>query len=190
VFGEYHRGVPADVVRAVQVQIQESTSFVLQLLSDRLTVACMNITASERLFKCFLSWVRYCRIRADMLASAPITMAVFVAAQQPLLLDVAVECLVECVRVYCNLNSDLAMIQILIPNIMGLEPLYDRLVVENEEDGAKGLCRVFAETAESFVNLIMGEAELNQVRCARGASTAPSHVDGAARCDRVCRSSL
>jgi hypothetical protein len=67
------------------------------------------------------------------------------------------------VAVYDSPVAHMDMVRLLIPGVMALVPLFDEGVRKRDDDQAKGIARVFAETGESYVDLILGEEEISQV---------------------------
>ena len=64
------------------------------------------------------------------------------------------------------------MVRLLIPAVMSLAPKFDEAVAGDDDDLAKGICRVFAETGESFLDLILGDDEIGQVCVAAAVAVA------------------
>ena len=55
-------------------------------------------------------------------------------------------------------NAELA--QVVVPLVMALQPAWRRAVATEDDDGAASLCRVFVETGEAYLDLLMCEEDV------------------------------
>jgi transportin-3 len=155
---------PPTTVRAFRDLLVANAPALVQFLASVYPIASANTVVAQKLFACFDSWVRFCAIPPDVVVQTVLLDACFQGIAVPQLFDVCVECVVSMLHRYCVLDKHIIMIQALIPRVMALTPLYQAATKAEDDDQAKGLCRVFAEMAERYIALIVGAAELNQVR--------------------------
>jgi hypothetical protein len=144
--------------------LELAAPWVIALLDKLLPLASSSLSIALKLFVCFEVWVHHCRIAAAVVAGSSILGAVFAAVSVPELFDAAVDCIVQLVRTFDSPMHDMPMVRLLIPGVMSLAPLFDAGVRNEDDDQAKGVCRVFAETGESYLDLILGEDEIDQAR--------------------------
>ena len=86
---------------------------------------------------------------------SPLLSAVFAAIASPQLIDVAADCIVELVFTYFSMRRDSEVIAVLVPRVLALVPGYDAAVAADDEDTAKTLCRVFVDTGECYMSLML-----------------------------------
>ncbi|CAM9856354.1 unnamed protein product, partial [Phaeothamnion confervicola] len=113
-----------------------------------------DLMVQESVFKCLQSWLRYCDIPPDDLAAHPLFPAAFGALANPDLFETAVDFLVEVLRTYADPRRSMAVVAAAVPRAMALRPAFAAAVAEEDEDAARGYCRLFTEMGESYMELI------------------------------------
>ena len=140
---------------------------VLQLLVQ----VCSQCRAQEdtmgRLLRCLGSWLRNASLPPEQLASAscPLLPFAFASMAAPRLADVAADVLVDLVHYSagnsCGNRADehQALIQAVLPQVLQLLPQYDAALAAEDEDLCRALCRVFTETGEQYLHLLLQSAQ-------------------------------
>ncbi|KDO26719.1 hypothetical protein SPRG_20517 [Saprolegnia parasitica CBS 223.65] len=78
------------------------------------------------------------------------------------LFDAAVDVVIEIIRAFPSAERDMHVIQWLLPQLMGLKPLFAEAAAYDNTDCCIGLTRIFTEMAEMYLNLILSESPMNQ----------------------------
>ncbi len=117
----------------------------------------------ERLFKCLQSWIRHSEVPADAVAKTNILQLAFERINIPSLFEPAIDLLVETLRTYYVPSSSMPVVEIMVPRAMALKYLYSEACVAEDDDTASGLCRLFTEMGESYIDLIVGPVDVGQL---------------------------
>ena len=56
----------------------------------------------------------------------------------------------------------MALVQVVVPQVMAMRGRYEIAVARDDEDQARGLCRVFTEMAESYTDFLLKTEEMGQ----------------------------
>ncbi|CAM9594406.1 unnamed protein product [Chrysoparadoxa australica] len=146
-------------------QLSNSSDQLLKLLGDLATgPLASSPMIMETVFEALQIWIRHTDIDAAKLGAHPLLPMAFDALSSPALFESAVDLLVEVLRVSCHYVAwIMSIVQVMVSRCMGLKGMYQWAVEEEDEDCARGLCRLFTELGESYMDLIMWEQELGQV---------------------------
>jgi transportin-3 len=149
--------VVADSTRdAFQEHLCNSSAQLLRFLADLAQGPhCADVMVQELIFQCLQSWVRFCSIPPEQLSAHPLFPAAFDALASPDLFEAAVDLLVEVLRTYCRPRQSMAIVQVTVPRAMALKDAFLRSVVDEDEDVARGLARLFTEMGESYMEMLM-----------------------------------
>jgi hypothetical protein len=58
-------------------------------------------------------------------------------------------------RTYSRPRESMPIVQVMVPRAMALEAAYCASVVEEDEDTSRGLCRLFTEMGESYLEMLL-----------------------------------
>eukprot|EP00903_Cladosiphon_okamuranus_P011653 g10961.t1 len=159
-----HRIVVPEATReAFLQQLCGSSTFLLSSL-EQIAAGPLGaeVMVQETVFQCLGSWVRHVNVPGDELVRNPLLLAAFDALREHELFETAVDLLVEVLRKYKT--SNLLIVQLMVPKAMALEAAYTKAVEEEDVDVARGLCRVFTEMGEAYMDLIMAPDDRGQLK--------------------------
>ncbi len=142
-------------------ELVRSVPTLLNLLQG-LSVTEMSETILERLFKCLQSWIRHSEIPADAVAKTNILQLAFEKMNVPSLFEPAIDLLVETLRTYYIPSNSMPVVEIMVPRAMALNYMYSEAVAAEDNDTALGLCRLFTEMGESYIDIIVGPLNVGQ----------------------------
>eukprot|EP00978_Attheya_sp_CCMP212_P048928 scaffold595024_cov79-Attheya_sp.AAC.1 len=122
------------------------------------------------LYHALHTWLQYVPIPQPLLVASPLIESSFAALSDPSLFEVAVDVIVEVVRMYPSIhaiNTDLVLKMIPLVMAIGSSPAdgkspFDQALEGEDEDSLRGFCRIFTEMGESYMSLILGERDMNQ----------------------------
>lgn len=77
---------------------------------------------------------------------------------------------------YHNPTQHWELVKIMIPEVMKLQPRYNKAVADEDCDEEKLLVRVFATMARSYIGLILGDQDIGQVQRRSCLSLAHAHT--------------
>lgn len=183
-----------DTRDAFQEALNQSVPQVLAFLSQ--TAARADITSDAEGFEGVLSalgmWVRYCKVPAELLAQQPLLTTALDLLNNPqcppALFEVDVDVTVDVLRRYDASPEHVVLVQVMVPKIMALQPRFTQAVNEAKaevaaggdgegDDISRGLCRLFTEMGESYIQLILSPEPLNQVAVVQMVLDCTSHPD-------------
>ncbi|KAG5187740.1 armadillo-type protein [Tribonema minus] len=160
--------VADDLREAFRQHLDASAPLLLGFLSE---VAAgplgQDVMVQETIFQCLQSWVRYTSIPPADLAAHPLFPAAFDALRTPDLFEAAADLLVQVLRTYCHPEDSMPIVKIMVPRAMALDAAYAASVAEEDEDTARGLCRLFTEMGESYLEMLLWGEELGQLSLVR-----------------------
>ncbi|CAN0313886.1 unnamed protein product [Pylaiella littoralis] len=159
-----HRIVVPEATReAFLRQLCASSAFLLASL-EQIAAGPLGaeVMVQETVFKCLQSWVRHVNVPGDELVRNPLLSAAFDALGNQELFETAVDLLVEVLRKYKTTNF--LIVQLMVPKAMALEAAYSKATDEEEEDVARGLCRLFTEMGEAYMDVIMAADDRGQLK--------------------------
>lgn len=105
-------------------------------------------------FAVLTSWLSDGDLPPAALLHTPIIPLLFNSLAVPELADTAADLAVDLIGATRNIQANMEVIQNLYPNILGLKPMLDQALAEEDEETTRSLCRIFAEAGESYVDLI------------------------------------
>lgn len=144
-----------------------STPLLLNFLGDlRGGSLGQDVIVQETIFQCLQSWVRYTEIPPEELSAHPLLPAAFDALSNSDLFEASIDLLIEVLRTYSRPEQSMPIVQLVVPRTMELQPAYVRSVQEEDEDVARGLCRLFTELGEAYMDLLMWQQDLGQLALA------------------------
>lgn len=121
--------------------------------------ACLNINElKEQVLEAFASWLRLRhRIPASTLSSHPLVLAALSSLNSEILSEASVNVISELIHYTAARNSggvssELALIQVIVPQVMSLKPQL-RDPSKDEED-IKAIARLFSDMGDAYVELI------------------------------------
>eukprot|EP00752_Nemacystus_decipiens_P010447 g9307.t1 len=159
-----HRIVVPEATReAFLQQLCSSSAFLLSSL-EQIAAGPLGaeVMVQETVFECLGSWVRHVNVPGDDLVRNPLLLAAFDSLGNQELFETAVDLLVEVLRKYKT--SNLSIVQLMVPKAMALEAAYSEAVEEEDADVARGLCRIFTEMGEAYMDLIMAPDDRGQLK--------------------------
>uniref|UniRef100_A0A7S4DM05 Exportin-1/Importin-beta-like domain-containing protein n=1 Tax=Lotharella globosa TaxID=91324 RepID=A0A7S4DM05_9EUKA len=153
--------------RKVQEHAKETFSKdaakILGVLKTYMHQAGANVQLQKKVYSCFLSWVRYCNVSAEMLMNDPLFKFTFQAVRKEELFNIAVEVLTELVVLTADMKKYTPAVRILVPQILSLGGKYDAALREGDEETCKTLTRLFVEMGERYMPMILaGGTEASQ----------------------------
>ena len=136
--------------------------------------------ASVALLECFSDWIRFCRVDPVQLAQHPLLPAALEQLANPnsgitkKIFEKTVDLAIDVLRTY-NMRKynkatnaydaapeHMALVQVVVPQVMAMRGRYEIAVARDDEDQARGLCRVFTEMAESYTDFLLKTEEMGQ----------------------------
>ena len=115
-------------------------------------------------FGCLKSWISFCDIKAEHLASSPLFTGAFDALGHGPLFEHACDVIVEALRRFdCRLPENGVLVAAIAPRVMALEARFAAATASEDDDEAMGLCRIFCEMGEAYMPMIASERDCNQL---------------------------
>ncbi|CAI5738955.1 unnamed protein product [Peronospora destructor] len=110
-----------------------------------------TVETQEMVLRTLASWLRYVRVTPEVVVRNPLlhSLTDFLARDE--LFDTAVDLAVELVRSY---SHDKLVIQWLTPMLLSLREAFGAAAEKEDLDSCLGLCRVFTEMGESYLELL------------------------------------
>lgn len=105
--------------------------------------------------RCVASWLKGGLLPAEALMASPLLAFAFGALSDERLFDDAVDMLVELVHYSSHTEAQPQLVAGIVPHILALVPKYDAAVAADDEDTARALCRLFTETGEQHLQLLI-----------------------------------
>ncbi|CAE8695430.1 unnamed protein product, partial [Polarella glacialis] len=150
-------------------RLQSATSQVVQFL---LNLQCPSIQAKRKVLECFLSWIKFTNLQANDIAQNPFLPECFkYVVEGGDLSETATDIIIEVLRM-CSLDLSFfqPVIQVILQHITGLRSKFDALLgggaqaaLDADQDGLLQICRIYVETGECLVPLIMAQSNDAQV---------------------------
>lgn len=140
-------------------QLTQSTSQVVQFLT---TLQCPSTLAKKKVLECFLSWIKFTTLQVNEIAQNPLLPQCFqIISEGSELSETATDIVIEVLQMTCQ-DLHMPTIRVVLPLIVGLRARFDSLLsrgveaaIEQDPDGLQQICRVYVETGECLVPLIM-----------------------------------
>ena len=146
--------------------IPQVMAFLQQSWSNAHVLA--NEEAVSALLECFSDWIRYCRVDPALLAQHPLLPAALENLANPNssitkgVFEKTVDLAIDVFRTYDARPAHLPLVQVVVPHVMAMRGRYELAVASDDEDQARGLCRIFTEMAESYTDLLLSTEEMGQ----------------------------
>lgn len=129
-------------------------------LSAHVCEQCRSQEATtKRMLGCVASWMRHCSLPSAELAASPLLAFAFAAMGSAGLYEAAADMLVEAVHFSSDAREHQALIAAILPQTLRLVPAYDAATQAGDEDLARVLCRLFTETGEQYLKIILRSPE-------------------------------
>ena len=102
---------------------------------------------------CLLSWIKSKDIKVMSLLNTPFINMAFSCLQNIQLFDIAVDLIEEIIYNSSDIKENMPVIEVIYVHLVSLQ---DFLVQsKDDEETVKGICRIFAESGESYLELIV-----------------------------------
>ena len=147
--------------------------------SDRARRAPTMAEVHKQVLVTLQGWISNCNINLEALAHA-LFLSTFDALANDATFEHAVDVLVEVLRCYDSAQANMPIVRVMVPRVMALKP---RFVAARDEDDdtAKGLCRLFTEMGEAYMSLITSEQDFNQMAVVELVLTCAAHITSRSR---------
>ncbi|KAI9208648.1 armadillo-type protein [Polychytrium aggregatum] len=144
--------------RADQI-LRKNSQQVLQMIITYLVAPGVTTEIQIDCFDVLWSWLRFGDIQVALLAETPIINMCFDALKSDDLFEVAVDCSTEIIR-QAGQQKNATIINMIYPRLLPLQGF----LRESLDDGeiVRGICRIFTEAGESFVDLVLDNFEAFQ----------------------------
>mmetsp|Transcript_88253 Transcript_88253/g.263153 ORF Transcript_88253/g.263153 Transcript_88253/m.263153 type:complete len:960 (-) Transcript_88253:318-3197(-) len=145
-------------------RLQQATSQILQFL---LTLQCPTVQAKKKVLECFLSWIKFTNLQASDIAQNPMIPECFkYVTEGGELSETATDIIIEVLRMSSlDLTFFQPVIQVILSLLGGLRSKFEALMAQGAEaalktdqDGLLQICRIYVETGECLVPLIMEQS--------------------------------
>jgi len=150
-------------------RLQQAAPQVVQFL---LTLQCPSMHAKKKVLECFLSWIKFTNLQAGEMSQNPLLPECFKnVSEGGELSEIATDIIIEVLRMS---SLDLKFFQPVIQVILSLLPqLRAKLeaqlaqgveaALDSDQDGILQICRIYVETGECLVPLIMEQSRNEEV---------------------------
>ena len=129
---------------------------VLGLLTQCMNMARGNLSLVKGVLQCQRSWLQYSNIPTRVMASSPLLVMPFDALNSRELFEDALKTILETVKMYWDSSRHLDVVKIILPRVLQLEARYKSAVQSKNVDAARDFIRIFVETGEAYMNLLLG----------------------------------
>ncbi|TMW57776.1 hypothetical protein Poli38472_014379 [Pythium oligandrum] len=148
----------------MQRELDDWASMVLdQVLPQLMQDAMQSSTSTKELvLRAARAWIRFARVPATVVVQNALMQSLIVFLRDDELFDVAVELIVELVRCFPDVQHDIAVVQWLVPQLMQLQGDFQQAAKDQDSDKCLGLCRIFTEMGESYLDLLVGDQAMDQ----------------------------
>eukprot|EP00439_Symbiodinium_sp_Y106_P077612 s127_g16.t1 len=150
-------------------RIQAATAQVVQFL---LNLQCSDVQAKRKVLECFLSWIKYTNLQANEIAQNPFIPECFkYVVEGGELSETATDIIIEVLRM-CSQDFSVyqPVIQVILSQLGGLRTKFEALLgrgaeaaLDADQDGLLQICRIYVETGECLVPIIMQQSSESEV---------------------------
>jgi len=150
-------------------RIQAATAQVVQFL---LNLQCSDVQAKRKVLECFLSWIKYTNLQANEIAQNPFIPECFkYVVEGGELSETATDIIIEVLRM-CSQDFSVyqPVIQVILSQLGGLRTKFEALLgrgaeaaLDADQDGLLQICRIYVETGECLVPIIMQQSSEAEV---------------------------
>lgn len=150
-------------------RLQQATPQIVQFL---LTLQCPSIQAKKKVLECFLSWIKFTNLQAHDIAQNPLIPECFkYVTEGGELSEIATDIIIEILRMSSlDLTFFQPVIQVILSLLGNLRSKFEALMTQGAEaalktdqDGLLQICRIYVETGECLVPLIMEQSTNTEV---------------------------
>eukprot|EP00927_Polykrikos_kofoidii_P033794 TRINITY_DN28635_c0_g1_i1.p1 TRINITY_DN28635_c0_g1~~TRINITY_DN28635_c0_g1_i1.p1 ORF type:complete len:979 (+),score=168.99 TRINITY_DN28635_c0_g1_i1:417-2939(+) len=144
-------------------RLQQSTPQVVQFL---LSIQCPSIQAKQKVLECFLSWIKFTNLQANEIAQNPLIPECcnFVKEGGPLS-ETGTDIIIEILRMSSlDLNFFEPVIKVILSILGPLRAKFESMLSHGveaalaaDQDGILQICRIYTETGECLVPIIMDQ---------------------------------
>jgi transportin-3 len=122
-------------------------------MRDALIESSHLVLQQELGLELWLAWIRYVPIPPDILVQSVVVDACIQALQSPETMEVAIDVLVELLRMYpSHVLQNYALVNVLLPKLLAL-PM-EQALTSDDEDVVRGYCRIMTELGESYLSIV------------------------------------
>ncbi|KAI9915805.1 hypothetical protein PsorP6_007756 [Peronosclerospora sorghi] len=111
-----------------------------------------TVETQETVLRALTSWLRYVAIASEMVVRNPLLLSLLDFFAREELFDAAVDLAVELVRSYAQDNL---VVQWVTPRLLSLRGVFGTAAEAEDVDTCLGLCRIFTEIGESYLELLL-----------------------------------
>jgi len=152
-------------------RLQAATPQIVQFL---LTLQCPSMQAKRKVLECFLSWIKFTNLQANDISQNPLIPECFkYVTDGGELSETATDIIIEVLRMSSlDLSFFQPVIQVILSLLGNLRAKFEALMTQGAEaallaaqDGVLQICRIYTETGECLVPLIMEQSTNQEVLC-------------------------
>mmetsp|Transcript_100858 Transcript_100858/g.325559 ORF Transcript_100858/g.325559 Transcript_100858/m.325559 type:complete len:957 (-) Transcript_100858:114-2984(-) len=145
-------------------RLQQATPQIVQFL---LTLQCPSTQAKKKVLECFLSWIKFTNLQASDIAQNPLLPECFkYVTEGGELSETATDIIIEVLRMSSlDLTFFQPVIQVILELLGNLRSKFAGLMsqgveaaLKTSQDGLLQICRIYVETGECLVPLIMDQS--------------------------------
>ncbi|KAF8647942.1 hypothetical protein AX16_006474 [Volvariella volvacea WC 439] len=137
--------------------LSDNSKQVLELLSMYIQAPGVTAAVQVQVFQCLRSWLVAGEVPADDLSKTPLFAFAFEALASDSLFDAAVEVLCELIHETQEIQDNMPIIELIVPEVIKLKP---RLYKDRDDpEKIRGYARIFAEAGETYRTLIVQHPE-------------------------------
>ncbi|KAG7396632.1 Transportin-3 [Phytophthora boehmeriae] len=111
-----------------------------------------SVTTQETVLRALASWLRFIRVKADVVVRNPLLQSLLGFLARDELFDAAVDLAVELVHSYAG---ESAVVQWLAPRLLSVRGAFGTAADVEDIDTCLGLCRIFTEMGEAYLELLL-----------------------------------
>ena len=145
--------------QAFREMLKAAGQQVLQLLLQVCEQCRGQDVIMKRQLRCLSSWLRNAWLPSDQLAASPIMALAFASIASPELFECATDVLVDAVHFSHDHEEHQQLIGVIVPQVLQLVPMYEESLRQEDDDTCRALCRIFTETGEQYLHLILRDPQ-------------------------------
>ena len=145
--------------QAFREMLKAAGQQVLQLLLQVCEQCRGQDVIMKRQLRCLSSWLRNAWLPSDQLAASPIMALAFASIASPELFECATDVLVDAVHFSHDHEEHQQLIGLIVPQVLQLVPMYEESLRQEDDDTCRALCRIFTETGEQYLHLILRDPQ-------------------------------
>jgi len=152
----YNENIPMEISELndrADILLGQNSENVLQLLTMYLQNSEGNYKLQENIMNCLLSWIKSKDIKVMSLLNTPFINMAFSCLQNIQLFDIAVDLIEEIIYNSSEIKENMPVIEVIYVHLVSLQDFL--IQSKDDEETVKGICRIFAESGESYLELIV-----------------------------------